>query len=1015
VLSSVRGFLALDQGLIEYVDHQAYVEYRNSGCNNWERIQGPRAYLMTLEDCHRFCTTDPDCVSFNYQDGTCEPSDGSGLENYCIVFYGQCDMGTNTCMDLYVKTNTTPVGPAPVDSNETTCDLVSNRTNMAVIASPAYDKDAPFPNFSSAQEKAAYVCVSWTATALNCDELQCVGTASLRDIYPKLIGSPVCSAMARVLANELLMGRNCSQLSEMSSVMSLLEWEVTQVCAVGAWFSQLSLLYDAILRQQQSAFQRAMSLLDMQTSTFVLPPPSSSSGGDASQFISFITGTLSTVNTILGAYGGFGALTKFLGVTNTIIGDANKIGKKGGFFDKAQKKFKDSSSSGFDALTWVEQKLYKEQAAAVESYNKGHLKLEQLLEVVDGLLLAVQEIFKAQARAIAANAGKLKGGYAITIACPLSTADILLQVAATKQAQLWRGLVFLMPTRYAVYMQRDMGMSASVSTGGSGRRRRRAPQVVTNPPCFDYNSFAVPRPKLADYNTSGQELDWCDSQDITAYVPYHFESYTRRRTNQEQRTKVPPTFTTNACKPSSRRIWLGVVGSPSQLAPDTFWEALGSDSGLLPTFINSVYNLSIEPGAESAWRTMLGLCENVTRFYSPDLSSVNSNQWSGGLQGLNGWPKSWTGNTFSDSDVTTVGWSVIASSVDAKASPTASYKTVEMKTPSTEMKKPSTLSGVCNMFGIPLQVYPLPDCHVTSTMWDNNPLDQPNPPPSSGLAPSSPTCVNGFSVSTANYPSTASAPTPTQSIGGPLAQLTSFNQNGLVPTGCANRIMVMGAAFFDLFGMGYYERLPQQHEGRPVYMKADPERFMYFNKSQQAWILGAEVINGPGLTITYANEDDVAPYRSDTPCPILGTVWVNASTPDWINKTLPIWTSAASLESLSNTTVSLTDPYPNPYTPQVKTCCVPWGAAPSDCKHAVCDCNGLYGLVSVRMITTQQYQKWLGQCAYCTFYGGDDGLSEWAGGVDVTSKVYTGGCGKMTSAGPLDLVLQGNIDSPPPA
>jgi hypothetical protein len=234
---------------------------------------------------------------------------------------------------------------------------------------------------------------------------------------------------------------------------------------------------------------------------------------------------------------------------------------------------------------------------------------------------------------------------------------------------------------------------------------------------------------------------------------------------------------------------------------------------------------------------------------------------------------------------------------------------------------------------------------------------------------------------------------------------------------------VTGAAFFDLLGMGLYERLPQQHEDRPVYMKEKPvPRFIYFNGSHQAWIVGADVIEGPGLTITYISEadDDATPYRSDTPCPILGTVRADASTPDWINKTLPIWASPASLKNLSNTTLFLSDPLPDPYPPQVKTCCVPWGTAPSDCRHAVCDCNGLYGLVSVRMISIEQYRRWLGQCAYCTFYGEDDGLAEWVGGVDVTtnsagSDVYAGGCGTMTSAGPLDFVLKGNIDSPPPA
>jgi hypothetical protein len=283
-----------------------------------------------------------------------------------------------------------------------------------------------------------------------------------------------------------------------------------------------------------------------------------------------------------------------------------------------------------------------------------------------------------------------------------------------------------------------------------------------------------------------------------------------------------------------------------------------------------------------------------------------------------------------------------------------------------------------------------------------------------------------------------------------IVQLSSFSQSGLVPANCTNTIHVMGLSYYDFDAMGDYEK----HSGvvvgdRPVYKSTNAlsrrniNRFIFYDTGHEAWVVGAEVIGGPGLIITAAVEDDaVSFYPNDTPCPILGWVNANASMPAWINTSDPFWANFSrkwelvskkvtksadeSLGNLSNGTLKLSVPLAEPLSEQeqVKTCCVPWGTPPPDCKHAVCDCNALYGLVSVRMITKDQYMQWRGRCAYCTFYGDDDGLGEWAGGVKeetieiddgdggtTTATQYTGGCGTMTSAGPLAYVQQGNINS----
>jgi hypothetical protein len=343
------------------------------------------------------------------------------------------------------------------------------------------------------------------------------------------------------------------------------------------------------------------------------------------------------------------------------------------------------------------------------------------------------------------------------------------------------------------------------------------------------------------------------------------------------------------------------------------------------------------------------------------------------------------------------------------------------------------------MFGIPMQVYSFPDCVITTDFYPAWGSCSAQKSMTSGIE-FVPTCVNGFSLTVRTNSQNVNG----QSVPQFIVQLSGFSQSGLVPANCTDMIHVMGLSYYDLDAMGDYEK----HSGvvvgdRPVYKstsalsRRNVNRFIFYDTGYQAWVVGAEVIGGPGLIITAAVKDEAVPfYPNDTPCPILGWVNANVSTPAWINTSDPFWenvskkwegvsTTVTGLSNFSNGTLYLSAPFSDPYPEreQVKTCCVPWDTPPADCEHAVCDCNALYGLVSVRMISTDQYTRWLGRCAHCTFYGDDAGLGQWAGGVQEetipdgqggTTTQYTGGCGTMTSAGPLAYVQQGNINSPVP-
>jgi hypothetical protein len=698
-----------------------------------------------------------------------------------------------------------------------------------------------------------------------------------------------------------------------------------------------------------------------------------------------MTSTLNLVAGVMAYNKEWSAVTNTIKLTSLVLGDTNK----------AVKKWCDACKTDDNPALWEGQQIFNEQAADAQTYNAVTVMLEDILQMINLLMVAVEEVFNGQQMAIVANAGKLAGAMEIVVACPESSSAMMAAVASVKQAQLWRALHFLMPLRYAVYIERDMGVSGST------------------PPC--YNTWAEPVPEYGSIVFSNN-LDGSDTQSVTSAVPWHFfqndygqDVYVRGRHDRtrEFTDKLRPEYSSTAQCTSSRRIWLAVLGSPSQLAPDTFWQVLGSPTGLIPGYVSTLYNFSIEPGPEPTWRTMLGMCENVTRTYQPNQALVGESPWASDLRGVDQ-------DSEKPRSETTVGWNVVGTGITYPNSYTQGGTKIDSSYD--EMATQSVLSSVCSMFGIPVKVIAFPDCQVTQVMYSNEftPYSFYPSHPALYIAPPTPTCINGFSVS---------------SLAPAVVQLTSLNQYGLVPGECPYAVDVTGTAYFDLDAMGGYEKLPGlKISDRSVYQKVSstPSRFIFFSGSQKKWIVGADVIGGPGLSISpgVPAGEDAGFYPSDTPCPLLGWVVADASKPDWVNASEPFWAGAsnASLGNLSNASLYLAD-LANAWPAQNRTCCVPWAqSVPSDCQQAVCDCNSLYGLVSTRMISVEQYNLWEGRCSYCTFYGQNlegYGLDNWAGGVGTStlpngSTLYTGGCGTMTSAGALAYVLKGNINSPVP-
>lgn len=72
------------------------------GCSNWKGIELDRKVVENEAACETWCTSEPQCVSYNWQSQACEH--GWPVSNGCLLFKGTCDIETNTCWHLYPKT-----------------------------------------------------------------------------------------------------------------------------------------------------------------------------------------------------------------------------------------------------------------------------------------------------------------------------------------------------------------------------------------------------------------------------------------------------------------------------------------------------------------------------------------------------------------------------------------------------------------------------------------------------------------------------------------------------------------------------------------------------------------------------------------------------------------------------------------------------------------------------------------------------------------------------------------------
>jgi len=250
-----------------------------------------------------------------------------------------------------------------------------------------------------------------------------------------------------------------------------------------------------------------------------------------------------------------------------------------------------------------------------------------------------------------------------------------------------------------------------------------------------------------------------------------------------------------------------------------------------------------------------------------------------------------------------------------------------------------------------MEAFALPDCSTVSGINING-----------GGKPMSPACINGFTVS---YSTQMEHEIP-------IGQLISFNQYSAVPAGCPLKVVVSGAAFLTLQGMGTYtaadagEKFTSYQNGAGLYM-------YYTNSSSSGgagWVVGASSIGGGGNGTIF--------LASSTPCPPMGRSDASGAGGVQTNMTLRLPTF----------------PPPREYE---MGCCVAWRTPPSGCKQAVCDCRSLLLLGNQYTLTSQQYQNWVGLCSVKTMGTGGSYPS------DDTS----------TSAGSLELVQDGNFISPP--
>jgi hypothetical protein len=484
---------------------------------------------------------------------------------------------------------------------KTVCAQISNESgDLAYIASVNYTDVQDWPDLDSA----AYTALSQLLTTPGGSDITL--SDDVRSTYPMVIGTATVGSYAMTLNNDFALeaARKKADVDDedwAKAVAQLFE-EVQYLQLAGAWFDVYSGLFALLGNQVFEAFTTTAALVSMPGTTQVT--------GTKLHVWKIALKCLkvcTTIAAIVATDGGYAAAK-----------GAEKATKEA---DKAAKDAKDGIKGARDAEKAANDAL-KGYKAATETYKKISIigsniryalntislgesianiapataggsnpeaasdattaSYYDLVATVQDYLNAFTKTIQAQKMVIAGNYGRLQAAAATTGACPISDTELQTLVSETYGGMQWLALGQLLPTKYAIFWQRDYG-------NGKG------------PNCY-YNNCGGGTSSNQCGSSSSTVLG-CEGTTMGCYEPSSspYDKCGYKDYDGEELF-------------ASRAVWMGQVNNPSEVPASDFWEALSD--GPISTYVNKNHKTAYT-GSYGAFEAFMTQCAYVSKVYIP--------------------------------------------------------------------------------------------------------------------------------------------------------------------------------------------------------------------------------------------------------------------------------------------------------------------------------------------------------------------------------------------------------------
>jgi len=576
-------------------------------------------YTLSATDpctCEKVCIQSAgECKGWTYELGGSTGTMKDTKENKCIlysqVFYTKtcstCISGTvpgfaAKIHELEQAKSDKEAAESEAALAKTVCAKVTNKTgNFSYIASPLY----PHTENWTALDPTAYKVLSKYLTTIGVPGEVVTLSEDVRSTYPLVIGTAVVGSYASLLFDSLALeaAQKTANVDteDWNAAILQLRQEVRMLQLVGAWFETYSRLFALAGDQVFEAFTTTAAIVSMPGTTQV-----AGSKVHGWKIALKVLKVCCTVAMIVATDGGYAAAAGAEKAAKKVekaaqdakdgIKSAKAIGKAAAASEKAYKATKET----LDKINFIARNIQWAlnsitlgfKTANIAPATAGGANPEAAADataatyydLIANVQVMLNEIWKsisAERMIIAGNYGRLSVAAAAAEACPITDNELEIIVSHTYGGMQWIALGQLLPTKYAIYFQRDY-------MGGKG------------PDCY-YNNCGGGT-SSGQCGSSSDDVLGCQGTTMGCYEP-------SRSKYDRCNVKLG-----GVEWPAKRAVWMGQQNNPSKVPAESMWQALSD--GPVTSYINKKFRTAYT-GAYGAFEAFMTQCAYVSKVYIP--------------------------------------------------------------------------------------------------------------------------------------------------------------------------------------------------------------------------------------------------------------------------------------------------------------------------------------------------------------------------------------------------------------